>query len=213
MRRTYKKEDFEIFQLKQLEERMEAIRERIQPIFQEFGDTYSRIVEEKTGYKTHFHIAQHRRRTTNPPESTWSAIGGDSRGYKKYPHIQMGINEEHIFIFVSIIDQPLLEKDMGKSLLENKENWIKLKDNFVISGDHTKSNVESLTEESGTRLIERMITVKKGEILIGRIIPNNSPLLDDQSTQQAFLFETISQLIPLYKQLLDLYEQHNLIDK
>ncbi|SFK24064.1 Uncharacterized protein YktB, UPF0637 family [Marinilactibacillus piezotolerans] len=213
MHRTYKKEDFQIFQLNHLEERMEAIRKVIQPIFQDLGDIYASIIEGKTGHKMYFHIAQHRRRTTNPPESTWSAIGGNARGYKKYPHIQIGINEEHVFIFVSIIDQPLYEKDMGESLLENKENWIKLKDDFVISGDHTKSNVEPLTEESGTRLIKRMITVKKGEVLIGRIIPNNSSLLDDQSKQQAFLLETIVQLIPLYKQLLDRYEKNNLTGK
>lgn len=213
MHRTFKKEDFQVFQLNRLEERMEAIRERIQPIFQDLGDTYTSIIEEKTGHEMYFHIAQHRRRTTNPPQSTWSAVGGDARGYKKYPHIQIGINEEHVFVFVSIIDRPLYEKDMGESLLENKEIWIKLKDDFVISGDHTKSNVDPLTEESGTRLIKRMITVKKGEVLIGRIIPNTSSLLDDQSKQQTFLLETIVQLIPLYKQLLDQYKKNDLIGK
>lgn len=203
--RTFTKKDFEIFQLTSLEERMTAIRERIQPVFQEIGNTYAPLVAEKTRYEASFHIAQHRRRTTNPPESTWSAIGGDVRGYKKYPHIQVGINEEHIFILVSIIDNPIFEKEMGKSMLEYRKNWNHLSEDFVISGDHTKSKVENLNEDSAVRIINRLLNVKKGEFLIGRIIFSDDSILEDQVRQRKFFKETIEQLIPLYKQLLDVH--------
>lgn len=203
--RTFTKIDFEIFQLVSLEERMAAIRERIQPVFQEIGNTYAPIVAEKTKYEANFHIAQHRRRTTNPPESTWSAIGGNARGYKNYPHVQVGINDEHIFIFVSIIDNPIFEKEMGRSLLEYRKNWNQLPDDFVISGDHTKSKVEDLNEENAVRLINRLLTVKKSEVLIGRTISSDDSILEDKVKQRKFFEETIESLVPLYKQLLDIH--------
>ena len=48
------------------------------------------------------HIAKHLRRTAYPPESTWVAIGGDKRGYKKYPHFQIGINEHYVFFTLAV---------------------------------------------------------------------------------------------------------------
>lgn len=207
--RTFTKKDFEIFQLTSLEERLTAIRERIQPVFQEIGNNYAPIVTEKTRYEARFHIAQHRRRTTNPPESTWCAIGGDARGYKKYPHIQVGINKEHIFIFVSIIDNPVFEKEMGKNLLECRQNWNHLTDDFVISGDHTKSKVEDLNEDSAVRIINRLLNVKKGEVLIGKIIASDDSILEDQVKQRQFFKETIEQLLPLYKQLVDIHYNYD----
>ena len=186
---------------------MQAIREHIQPVFQSIGEQYAPLVSEETGYPAAFHIAQHIRRTTNPPESTWSAIGGNKRGYKKFPHLQIGINEEYIFIFVSIIDQPLYEREMGEALLNHQENWNELSEDYGISGDHTKTKIEPLSEQRGIRLLERMLKVKKGEMMVGRIISSSSTLLMDAKAQRSFIEETITQLMPLYKQLLDTHHR------
>lgn len=207
MHKTFRKKDFEIFDIQGLDERMQAIREHIQPVFQSIGEQYAPMVSEETGYPAAFHIAQHIRRTTNPPESTWSAIGGNKRGYKKFPHLQIGINEEYIFIFVSIIDQPLYEREMGEALLNHQENWNELSEDYVISGDHTKTKIEPLTEQTGIRLLERMLKVKKGEMMVGRIISSSSTLLMDEKAQRSFIEETITQLMPLYKQLLDTHHR------
>ncbi|SFB85223.1 Uncharacterized protein YktB, UPF0637 family [Alkalibacterium subtropicum] len=207
MKKYFEKSDFNLFTIEGLDERMSVIRESIQPVFQHFGDTYIEDVNEYTGFDGSFHIAQHRRRTTNPPESTWSAIGGNKRGYKKYPHIQIGINEEYIFMFLSLIDNPKHEKLMADYLLNHPTLWNDLPDDYYVSGDHTKTAIEKAGAETVEKTLRRLIKVKKGEIMIGRILTPDSMSLADPDKQEAFFKETLDVLLPIYKELLDLYQE------
>jgi len=201
----FTKGDFGLFEIDGLDERMEVIRERIQPKFQYLGDEFNEYIHKQVDFEGGFHIAQHRRRTTNPPSSTWCSHGGTSRGYKKFPHIQVGINEEHIFIWLALIDNPKHENEMGKDLLRNQKNWNNLPEDFIVSKDHTISEVLECTTENVRSTVERLLNVKKGEFMIGRIIPNDSDLLSNQDKQLAYFKETYDFLIPLYRQLLTVY--------
>lgn len=207
MKKCFTKSDFELFEIDGLDERMSVIRESIQPVFQYFGDKYTDHVNDYTDFEGSFHIAQHRRRTTNPPESTWSAIGGNNRGYKKYPHIQIGINEEYIFMFLSLIDNPKHEKLMAEYLLDHPTLWKDLPEDYYVSGDHTKTAVKSADEATIEKTLHRLIKVKKGEIMLGRIITPESEVLGEQQKQEAFFKETLNVLLPIYKALLDLYQE------
>jgi len=207
MKRYFEKSDFDLFEIDGLEARMSVIREAIQPVFQYYGDTYTDYVNDYTNFEGSFHIAQHRRRTTNPPESTWSAIGGDNRGYKKYPHIQIGINDEYIFMFLSLIDNPKHEKKMAEFLLDHPTLWNDLPNDFYVSGDHTKTKINKADEETVRKTLQRLIKVKKGEVMLGRIITPESGLLGDGQKQEEFFKETLEVLLPIYKALLDLYQE------
>jgi len=207
MKRYFEKSDFDLFEIDGLEARMSVIREAIQPVFQYYGDTYTDYVNDYTNFEGSFHIAQHRRRTTNPPESTWSAIGGDNRGYKKYPHIQIGINDEYIFMFLSLIDNPKHEKEMAEFLLDHPTLWNDLPNDFYVSGDHTKTKTNKADEEAVRKTLQRLIKVKKGEVMLGRIITPESGLLGDGQKQEEFFKETLEVLLPIYKALLDLYQE------
>ncbi len=207
MAEYFRKKDFEIFEVESLDARMHEIRKRIQPVFQYIGDTHTDYINDYTGFDGSFHIAQHRRRTTNPPESTWSAIGGDNRGYKKYPHIQIGINEEHIFMFLSLIDNPKHEKAMGSFLLNRPELWSDLSDDYYISGDHTKAAIKKAKVDTIEHTLDRLLNVKKGEFMIGRILTPSSEELMDDTMQDKFFKETVDGLLPMYKELLDLHQK------
>lgn len=207
MAEYFRKKDFEIFEVESLDARMHEIRKRIQPVFQYIGDTHTDYINDYTGFDGSFHIAQHRRRTTNPPESTWSAIGGDNRGYKKYPHIQIGINEEHIFMFLSLIDNPKHEKAMGSFLLNRPELWSDLSDDYYISGDHTKAAIKKAKVDTIEHTLDRLLNVKKGEFMIGKILTPSSEELMDDTMQDKFFKETVDGLLPMYKELLDLHQK------
>ncbi|MCC5895082.1 MAG: DUF1054 family protein [Alkalibacterium sp.] len=125
------------------------------------GDTFIERVNAHTDFEGEFHIAQHRRRSTNPPESTWSAFNGNKRGYKKYPHIQLGINTDHIFMFLSLIDNPKHEKGMGTYLLENKKAFSHLSEDFYVSGDHTRPDIEPASPDVIEKTLNLLIQVKK----------------------------------------------------
>lgn len=201
--KLFTKQSFDVFEVDGLDNRMDAIRSTIQPVFQEISDNLNNKLSDESGYEQEFHIAQHLRRTVNPPESTWCAFGGNNRGYKKYPHLQIQINPHYIFIGFAMIDNPKYEIEITKNLLSDSENWKKLSEDFKISKDHTKEKLIDFTNTNMETSLERVINVKKGEIMVGRIIENTSDLLDDEKEQLNFIKETYNRLMPLYKQSLD----------
>ncbi|RCO06314.1 DUF1054 family protein, partial [Bacilli bacterium] len=87
----FNKEDFETFHIDGLDSRMEAIQNRIQPKFQLIGSQLVDVLSAELGNEMFLHIAKHARRTVNPPQDTWLAIGNNKRGYKKHPHFQLGL--------------------------------------------------------------------------------------------------------------------------
>ena len=91
----FTQKSFEIFKIEGLEPRMTEIRSEIQPVFSEIGQKLLTELSVKIpNQEFYFHIAQHRRRTANAPENTWSAISTKVRGYKMEAHFQLGIWED-----------------------------------------------------------------------------------------------------------------------
>ena len=108
----FDKADFNVFDIQGLDERMAGIRDRIQPKFRHFAEAGAHLIVSEAGPESvPVHIAKHLRRTKHAPENTWCAIGGDARGYKKYPHFQIGIAKEGVSFYLCLIDQPVKEKE------------------------------------------------------------------------------------------------------
>lgn len=204
--KLFTQNSFDIFEVDGLDERMAVIRAEIQPIFQTINDELNDVLSEQSGYNQEFHIAQHLRRTVNPPESTWCAFGGNNRGYKKYPHLQIQINPDHIFIGLAMIDNPKYEKEIAQAFLEDISRWESFAD-FKISKDHTQTKLIDLTRENLESALERVINVKKGEIMIGRIIEPGDELLSQHEKQLDYIKETYLTLMPFYKEALDIHHE------
>ncbi|MBO0451425.1 DUF1054 domain-containing protein [Candidatus Enterococcus murrayae] len=195
----FTEKSFEVFEVDGLDERMAAIRKEIQPTFQQLDEVFQQMLEPLLDESLFIHIAQHRRRTTYPPENTWSALSRQKRGYKMEPHFQLGIWPEYVFMWLSCIDQPKNEQAIAQTLLDNPQVFTGLSPDFVLSGDHTKPKVEELSPESTERLLERFRDVKKGEFQIGRIIKKEDPMWKTPEAAQAFMLETYRQLVPIYQ--------------
>src|SRR5690606_31613238 len=90
----FTQQDFDTFHIEGLEDRMEAIQQRIQPKFQAIGDVLTDDLSAMVGSEMYLHIAKHARRTVNPPKDTWLAIAGNKRGYKQHPHFQVGLFDD-----------------------------------------------------------------------------------------------------------------------
>ncbi|MDM5146085.1 hypothetical protein ICE98_03222 [Lactococcus lactis] len=137
----FTQKSFEIFKIEGLEPRMTEIRSEIQPVFSEIGQKLLTELSVKIpNQEFYFHIAQHRRRTANAPENTWSAISTKVRGYKMEAHFQLGIWEDYVFIYLSMIDQPKKQKEYA-NLLTNLSVEKLLTEDYVISKDHTKAEI------------------------------------------------------------------------
>lgn len=192
----FTEKSFEVFNVSGLEERMTAIREVIQPDFQEIGTTLVADLQQALDRPFYLHIAQHRRRTVHPPENTWAAVGEGKRGYKMAPHFQVGIWPEYVFMWLSMIDQPKGQKEFATKLLQNMSLLEQLPTDFVISKDHTQPDYFPLTEAKPA--LERLAKVKKSEFQIGRIIQRDSDIWLNPKTAAHFMKETYRQLLPIY---------------
>lgn len=195
----FTEKSFAVFEVEGLDGRMAAIRKEIQPIFQQLDEVFQQVLEPLLGEELFIHIAQHRRRTTYPPENTWSALSRQKRGYKMEPHFQLGIWPDYVFMWLSCIDQPKNEQAIAQALLDNQQVIAGLSPDFVLSGDHTQPKVEELSPENTERLLKRFRDVKKGEFQIGRIIKKEDPIWKDPEAAQAFMVETYEQLVPIYQ--------------
>lgn len=195
----FTEKSFAVFDVEGLDGRMAAIRKEIQPTFQQLDEVFQQVLEPLLREDLFIHIAQHRRRTTYPPENTWSALSRQKRGYKMEPHFQLGIWPDYVFMWLSCIDQPKNEQAIAQALLDNQQVIAGLSPDFVLSGDHTQPKVEELSPENTERLLKRFRDVKKGEFQIGRIIKKEDPIWKDPEAAQAFMVETYEQLVPIYQ--------------
>ncbi|MCA0987915.1 DUF1054 domain-containing protein [Guptibacillus algicola] len=192
--------DFETFDIDGLEPRMEAIQTRIQPKFEEISNEIKSDLEVLVGNEMYLHIARHLRRTKNPPADTWMAFSHNNRGYKKHPHFQIGLFDDHVFVWLAYIYELPGKKDMASMMLSNigqlKET---IPASYMVSTDHTKKSAsKSIHDVNLEDALTRFRDVKKGEFLIGRHFKSDDPLLADG---EAFIQEvknTFETLVPIY---------------
>ncbi|MCG1020487.1 YktB family protein [Sutcliffiella horikoshii] len=203
----FKKKDFQVFTIDGLEERMEALKNQIQPKFEQLGQYFAPSLSAMTGEEMHYHVAKHARRTKNPPKDSWVAFGSNPRGYKMLPHFQIGLWETHVFVWFAVIYEAPMKEAFGETLLkEVKAIRKEIPSNYVWSKDHTKPEVirqSELTEEAHQDLFERLINVKKAEILCGIQIPKEEAVKlsgDETIARIEEAFQTLRRLYDLSKQ-------------
>lgn len=190
--------DFDTFLIDGLDERMEAIRIRIQPKFKEIGQELVAYLSAELGNEVFLHIAKHARRTVNPPKDTWLAIGNNKRGYKKHPHFQLGLFDDHLFTWLAFIYELPNKDTIAQGFIDHFDELKKLPEDFVISLDHTKKESFSITELE-IKHLERFRDVKKGEFLVGRHLRPEDERVKDGEKLYEFTKETFDHLIWFYK--------------
>jgi uncharacterized protein YktB (UPF0637 family) len=84
--------EFEIFDLPGFAIRMPAIRAEITPKLKALGDQIAPALPEVAHRELFPHVAQHLRRTVNPPIETWVAFSPSPRAYKPFVHFRVAIN-------------------------------------------------------------------------------------------------------------------------
>ncbi|GBG96214.1 DUF1054 family protein [Lactococcus termiticola] len=193
----FTEKSFQVFDIEGLEPRMEAIRAEIQPVFSEIGEILrGQLAEALPEMDFYLHIAQHRRRTAYAPDSTWSAISTQKRGYKMEACWTLGIWKDHVFLYLSMIDQPKAKEAYAELLSKTA-----IKGDFAISKDHTQNTVFGMEELAVA--LERFQKVKKSEFEIGRIWPAATFVEKPADELLQEMQATLTDLLPIYKKLLE----------
>ncbi len=195
-------EDFDTFNIDGLEGRMKAIQTRIQPKFQQLGEELSASLSIMCGRPVYLHIAKHARRTINPPKDTWLALCDNKRGYKAHPHFQLGLFDDHIFIWLALIYELPGKHLVANALLKQVTELQKqIPDSFVISMDHMKKDclhVQDLDQSDWETILTRLRDVKKSELLVGIHLLPGDDALQSAEALIAKAEQTYTQLLPLY---------------
>ncbi|NEW05384.1 DUF1054 domain-containing protein [Paenibacillus sp. SYP-B3998] len=195
--------DFDTFAIEGLEGRMEAIRERIQPKFKELGDSLCHDLSILAGNEMFLHIAKHARRKVNPPVDTWMAFCPNKRGYKQVPHFQVGLFDDHVFIWLALIYELPNKGNIASRYMREVDHLQKgLPSDFLLSFDHMKKDtvpVDELDHDGWNAALSRFRDVKKAELLIGRNIASVDPLLGKGEEFEQLIKHTFETLMPLYR--------------
>ena len=89
-------QDFKVFDLPGFQERMDRIRTKIRPKLASIGEFLAPRLSVAVDKPLFLHVAKHMRRTVNPPDDTWAALGCHSRGYKKDVHFKVAVSRHCI---------------------------------------------------------------------------------------------------------------------
>lgn len=196
-------QDFQVFQVQGLEERMNALKQQIRPKFEVYGEAISSFLTTQLQEPTFVHIAKHARRTVHPPEETWVAWSTNKRGYKAHPHFQLGLRENELFAYFALIYECTKKKSFARNLQEQlDEIWGKLPENFHLSQDHTKPDtipLSSLSEEKMKQILSRLENIKKAEFLVGLVLPRQKVVTLQGDLLKKQIEEAFSSLFPLYR--------------
>ena len=127
--------------------------ERIQPVFRQIGQDVSPDLTVHLAEDMYVHIAQHARRKVNPPNDTWMAFSPNKRGYKKHPHFQVGLLDDHLFIWLAYIYELPNKSQYATKLLEQQQLLHALPSDFVISYDHRKRTHSRLMRRRSSKVL------------------------------------------------------------
>lgn len=194
-------QDFDVFQIQGLEQRMEALISLVRPKFNILGEDFSAYFSSKLGEEFYPHVAKHARRTVNPPKDSWVAFAPYKRGYKALPHFQIGLWGTHLFIVLAIIYEAPQKNIFAERLLAKKALFNELPKDFIVSGDHMSPQAIPLSEaidEKLEQLLVRLRDVKKGEFLVGRHISREKAVKMSADTLHSLIEETFDELLPIY---------------
>ena len=189
----FEENDFDLFLIGGLEERMEALIGQLRPKFHLFGDELKEDLSLITGEEMFPHVAKHARRTTNPPDDSWVAFADAKRGYKALPHFQICVWHSHVLIQWGLIYEAKAKETFGKNMVSHINEIRKaIPGDYHFFKDHMKPKGTPLKDLSDDELKEyarRLVEVKKGELMVGRVLSREEAIT---MTPQAFYDEVLT---------------------
>ncbi|MDR4886651.1 DUF1054 domain-containing protein [Fredinandcohnia sp. QZ13] len=196
-------EDFDVFTIDGLENRMNALVSHVRPKLEDLGNYFAPTLSSLTGDEMFAHVAKHARRTINPPKDTWVAFANNKRGYKMLPHFQIGLWNTHLFVWFAVIYEAPNKSEFGKILMEHsKQIKESVPNHYLWSVDHTKPDTNihhELNDQELESMFTRLQSVKKAEILCGINISRDKVVNMNGEELIQTIDETFRKLLPLYQ--------------
>ncbi|HEX7056014.1 MAG TPA: DUF1054 domain-containing protein [Bacilli bacterium] len=195
--------DFAVFSIPGLSERMAAIVARVRPKLTEIGQEMEPFLTALTGEPMYFHVAKHMRRTVNPPDDTWVAWSNNKRGYKAYPHFEMGLFSTHLYIQFAIVYESPHKAIMAAAMEKNPAAVLaSVPKDFLWSLDSTMPMRQAhklLRERDIREMAAKLRLGKRFDLVCGaNVLKGSEEALDGDKLRNKI--ETVCEtLLPLYR--------------
>jgi uncharacterized protein YktB (UPF0637 family) len=190
----FETDDFDLFLINGLEDRMKVLIEQLRPKFTIFGDELSNELTAITGELMHPHVAKHARRKTNPPDDSWIAFASNQRGYKMLPHFQICLWQSHLLIQWGIIYEAKDKITFANNLLTHiNEVKTRIPSHYQWYKDHMKptgTRMSDMGEKDLKDFAMRLKNNKNGEIMVGLSVPKEDVLTITPAAFYALVVET-----------------------
>ena len=115
-------EDFAVFEIEGFADRMPQVRERVKPKLMAIGAALAEPLADILDEPLYAHVAQHLRRTVNPPVETWAAFAKEKRAYKPYVHLRVAVSVEKVRVMVFVEDYAEEKTRFARNLARNAES-------------------------------------------------------------------------------------------
>lgn len=196
-------DDFDVFVVPGLENRMKVLIDRVRPKLETLGTEIAPYISALCGEEMFVHVAKHARRTVNPPIDTWVAWAANKRGYKALPHFEVGMFESHLFIIFAIIYESPNKTVFARNLEKELSSiHAKLPKQYYWSTDHMNPDGTphmDMDKERFNTLINKLKQVKKAEVMCGLRIPREEAAKLSGNELVNTIQETFETLMPLYR--------------
>jgi uncharacterized protein YktB (UPF0637 family) len=196
-------DDFDVFAVEGLEARMETLKRTLRPKLEQLGEDLKPVLSELTGEEMYAHVAKHARRVTNPPNDSWVAWSKSPRGYKMFPHFQIGAWYTHAFVQWGIIYESGMKGHFGEQLMKHLPDVrAMLPGHYHWYPDHTnpKGLVHAeMSENDFARIATRLTRQKNGEVMVGIVVPREEAIQMKPDAFERLAIDTFRTLTPLYR--------------
>src|SRR5690242_5122633 len=198
--------DFKVFDVKGFKSRMTEIRTRVRPKLGAFGGSLASSVGRSVGGPVFAHVAQHARRTVNPPDDTWVAFGPDVRGYKKHSHFKVAVSRHCVRFLFEVGPEHADKKRWAAAWKRNAPRLApvlrRVKGLAWFKNEHDEeaaAALADLTTEQLGELADELTRTRDGQLVLGRTVPADQAARWTEAQYRDAALEAFRALAPLYR--------------
>lgn len=198
---TFTQADFDVFTIEGLGPRMYALKTKLQPKLTHIGERIKQKLQPQINEPLYLHVAKHQRRTVNPPIDSWFALSTNKRGYKKHPHVEVGLFDDRVFVYFALMHNIPDKAKLAQHLIEHQSIFDQLDPSFVFSLDHYDKEAQSidvLTQQS----LGYLRNTKKADFLIGKQLKRQAVIQMNDDNFDQYVMDTFTALLPLYYEMI-----------
>jgi len=198
-------EDFDLFAAPEIGERMPLLKQRVTPKLKQIATALTARMGEIVEESMFPHVAQHLRRSVNPPVETWAAFARTARSYKPVVHVRVGVSLEKLRVVVFVEDYADDKLLFAKNLARNASGisaWCRHHPTIVaydiLDKDGQPCHGRTLTATALRAFAARMQKIKGQHARFGIAFDRSHPVVANGPECLDAVIEAARQLRPLY---------------